>query len=154
IREWVSSGRMPSTSAGGGDRLAALLAKFAGRDDLPPDTPIESLGLSSLDRVELMVALEDAFQTHIDESAFSNAQDVGQLRSLVERAREEGARPQKAVLFPTWNRSWLARAARRLSLPTWILPVGRLFAWMRVDGRVNLDRIDGPVIFAANHQSH
>ena len=33
-----------------------------------------------------MVALEDAFQTHIDEGAFSEARDIGQLRTLVERA--------------------------------------------------------------------
>ena len=56
--------------------------------------------------------------------------------------------------FPSWNRSWPARAIRRVSLPTWILPLARVFAWTRVEGRENLARIDGPVIFAANHQSH
>ena len=35
--------------------------------------------------VELMVALEDAFQTHLDEGAFSNARDVGQLRHPLAR---------------------------------------------------------------------
>jgi long-chain acyl-CoA synthetase len=29
-----------------------------------------------------------------------------------------------------------------------------VFAWIRVEGRQHLDTISGPVIFAANHQSH
>jgi len=29
-----------------------------------------------------------------------------------------------------------------------------VFAWIRVDGRECLDTIEGPVIFAANHQSY
>jgi long-chain acyl-CoA synthetase len=58
------------------------------------------------------------------------------------------------VDFPSWNRSWPARAIRRVSLPTWILPLARVFAWIRVEGREHLDRVQGPVVFAANHQSH
>jgi long-chain acyl-CoA synthetase len=46
------------------------------------------------------------------------------------------------------------RVIRRLSLATWILPLARAFAWMRVEGREHLRDLDGPVIFAANHQSH
>ena len=30
----------------------------------------------------------------------------------------------------------------------------RLFAWVKVEGLEHLDRLEGPVIFAANHQSH
>jgi 1-acyl-sn-glycerol-3-phosphate acyltransferase len=58
------------------------------------------------------------------------------------------------VEFPAWNRSWLARAVRRVNLPTWILPLARLFAWLRIEGRGHLDQVRGPVIFASNHQSH
>ena len=52
-----------------------------------------------------------------------------------------------------WNRSWIARAIRRVNLPVWILPMTRAFAWMRVEGREHLGDLDGPVIFASNHQS-
>jgi long-chain acyl-CoA synthetase len=41
-----------------------------------------------------------------------------------------------------------------MSLPTWILPLARVFAWLRVEGREHLTTIRSPVIFAANHQSH
>jgi len=138
----------------GGDQLTAMLAKYSGRSDISPGTTLEELGLSSLDRVELMVALEDAFQTRIDESAFSGARDLGQLRALVEHAPTADTTPADPVVFPSWNRSLAARAVRRVSLPTWILPVGRVFMWLRIEGRANLEKLDGPVIFASNHQSH
>jgi 1-acyl-sn-glycerol-3-phosphate acyltransferase len=109
--------------------------------------------LSSLDRVELMVALEDAFQTRIDESAFAEARDIGQLRALVDRAATSDAAPAEPVDFPAWNRSRIARAVRRINLPTWILPLARAFAWLRVEGLDNLRDLEAPVIFASNHQS-
>jgi long-chain acyl-CoA synthetase len=155
IRDWVAGGAAAAPSvARGADQLSVLLAKYAGRPDVSPRTTIEELGLSSLDRVELMVALEDAFQTRVDESAFSEARDVGQLRSLVERAAASDVAPAEPVDFPAWNRAWPARAIRRVSLPTWILPLARMFAWTRVEGLEHLEAIDAPVIFAANHQSH
>jgi len=154
IREWVRTGATAAPTASRGDRLADLVAKYAGRGDLAATTTIEELGLSSLERVELMVALEDAFGTHIDESAFADARDIGQLRSLVEQGASREAIPAEPVDFPAWNRAWLARAIRRASLPTWILPIARIFAWIRVEGLDHLRGVDGPVIFAANHQSH
>src|SRR2546428_3977720 len=100
-----------------------------------------------------MVALEDKFQTRIDETAFSAARDLAQLRALVDRGDASVPAPAEPVDFPVWNRSWPARAIRRVSLPTWILPLARIFAWIRVEGRQHLDAIEGPVIFASNHQS-
>jgi long-chain acyl-CoA synthetase len=46
------------------------------------------------------------------------------------------------------------RALRRASLPTWILPLARVFVSLKVEGLEHLDQAGGPVIFAANHQSH
>jgi long-chain acyl-CoA synthetase len=154
IREWARGGGLaPQSPSGGGDVLAALIAKYAGRADVSPDTTIEELGLSSLDRVELMVALEDAFNTRVDEGSFAQAKDLGQLRSLMAHAATSDTAPSEPVNFPAWNRSWLARAVRRVNLSTWILPLARVFAWMRVSGLEHLRDLDGPVIFAANHQS-
>jgi long-chain acyl-CoA synthetase len=115
---------------------------------------IEELGLSSLERVELMVALEDKFQTRIDEGAFAGARSVADLKTIIEKSAAGGGSPAEPVDFPSWNRSWPARAVRRASLPTWILPLARLFAWTRVEGLEHLAQINEPVIFAANHQSH
>jgi len=154
IRDWVKSGgTAPRLVQAGGDALAALVAKYAGRTDLSPQTTLEELGLSSLDRVELMVALEDVFQTRIDEGSFSEARDLGGLRALMDRAATSDTPPAEPVDFPAWNRSWPARAVRRVNLSAWILPLARVFAWMRVVGLEHLRDLDGPVIFASNHQS-
>jgi long-chain acyl-CoA synthetase len=153
IRDWVKGGAAPRPATPGDDALAALLAKYGGRENLDPNTTLEELGLSSLDRVELMVAIEDAFQTRIDEARFSEARDIGQLRTLITQTPAEAA-PIEPVDFPAWNRTAIARAIRRVSLPTWILPLARVFAWLRVEGREHLEGLEGPVVFAANHQSH
>ena len=47
-----------------------------------------------------MVALEDAFQTRLDEKAFSGAHDVGQLRALVEEASKGRVRAPRDVGVP------------------------------------------------------
>jgi long-chain acyl-CoA synthetase len=153
VREWVRSGGAPRHVQAGKDALAALLAKYSGREQLAPGTTIDELGLSSLERVELMVAIEDAFQTRLDEGAFAGARDVGQLRQLVERSAVSEAPPSEPVDFPSWNRRWPARTLRHASLPTWILPLGRLFMWLRVEGLEHLRDVREPVLFAANHQS-
>src|SRR5438093_1268633 len=113
-------GRPPRPKQPGSDVLAALVAKHAGRADLSAATTFDELGLSSLDRVELMVALEDAFQTRIDEGSFSAARDLGALRSLVEHAATGETAPAEPVEFPTWTRGRLARAFRRINLPLWV----------------------------------
>jgi long-chain acyl-CoA synthetase len=152
IREWVRAGERPVTSAGG-DSLESLIARFAHGRDINSTTTLEELGLSSLERVELMIALEDRFQTRLDEGRFSQAARVADLKQLVEQpgALDEVGEP---VDFPSWNRTWPVRLIRRLSQAFWILPLARAFAWSRIEGREHLRDLDGPVIFAANHQSH
>jgi long-chain acyl-CoA synthetase len=154
IAQWMHTGAPPRQPSTATDKLTALIAKRAGRGELLPATTIEELGLSSLERVELMVALEDAFQTHLDEAAFSGVQDLGQLRELVDRASAGDGAAAEPIDFPSWSRSLPARAVRRASLPTWLLPLTRVFAWIHVEGRERLRSVEGPVIFASNHQSH
>jgi len=103
---------------------------------------------------QFTVALEDTFQTRIDEGAFAGVETIEQLRTIVNRGAAPDSAPAEPVDFPRWNRSLPARAVRSASLATWILPLARVFAWIRVEGRENLEGLDGPVIFAANHQSH
>jgi long-chain acyl-CoA synthetase len=169
IRSWVTQGpgAAPAKAAGGAT-VEEVLRRFVGQREVTPATPIEALGLSSLERVELMMALEEAFETTIDEGAFAAARTVADLvpgatglvpgASQVPGARPvsptEGAGAREPIDFPAWNRSLAARAIRRASLPTWILPIARMFARLEVEGRENLESLDGPVIFAANHQSH
>lgn len=55
--------------------------------------------------------------------------------------------------FPAWNRSWWARAIRRVALPFWLLPLTRIFAWVHRRGVENLKGVEPPAILAPNHQS-
>ncbi|MGC4085013.1 MAG: AMP-binding protein [Vicinamibacterales bacterium] len=155
IRDWAMSGGTPRLVQAGSDALSALVAKYAGREAVSSTATLEELGLSSLERVELMVALEDAFGARIDEGQFANAKSVSDLKTLVDAGAGAGASaPVEPVDFPSWNRSPLAWFIRRISLPTWILPLARVFARLDVRGLEHLARIDRPVIFAVNHQSH
>ena len=153
--------------------VASVLQRFAPGRTITSQTTIDELGLTSLERVELMMALEETFQVTVDESAFSAMTTVEQLEQLVTPADLPGSSdagtteihtPSSSVqppssnlhpiAFPSWNRSWPVRTIRRASLPTWILPLGRVFARVTVTGLEHLEHIDGPVIFASNHQSH
>jgi long-chain acyl-CoA synthetase len=152
IREWVQAGGL-TMEAPRGDSLEALIGRYTRGRQVTGTTTLEELGLSSLERVELMVALEDRFQTRIDESRFSEAASIADLKQLVD-APPTAETVEDPLDFPTWNRSATVRVIRRLSHATWIVPLTRLFAHARVAGLANLSGVEGPVIFASNHQSH
>jgi long-chain acyl-CoA synthetase len=154
IADWVATGAPPAQrSVEDGDSIGAIISRYTAGRSVAPDTTLDELGLSSLERVELMVALEDRFQTPIDESLFSQARSVGDLETLVRRPAADAA-PAEPVSFPSWNRRAPVSIVRRASLATWILPLARVFARVTVDGREHLRDLKGPVVFAANHQSH
>ena len=153
IRSWVATGARPAAAAAGDDPVAALVAKFAGARGLDPNTSLDALGLSSLERVELMVALEDKLQTRVDETRFAEAKTVAELRTLLAEAPRQ-ADVSEPVDFPAWNRHPLINLVRRLSQALWILPLARVFAWITVSGLEHLRGLEGPVVFAPNHQSH
>ena len=61
------------------------MRRFAGDRTIEAQTTLDELGLSSLERLELLMALEEQFEATIDEFAFSAARTVGDLRGLVDR---------------------------------------------------------------------
>lgn len=126
--------------------LADLVEKYAPGRTISPDTTLEELGLSSLDRVELMMDLEEKLGTSIDERIFSSVDTVADLARPMELA--------EPTAQPVYNRIWIARSIRRILLPTVFLPLTRVFARLKISGRKNLDTLTGPVVLAANHQSY
>ena len=174
-----------ATTPAAGASVESVMARFASGRDITPDTSMEELGLSSLDRVELMMALEEAFQTTLDETLLTTSKTVGELKALLgsgsafqvpgsgfqvpgsgsstnepepgKRNLEPGTRnpePEPSSQ-PRWNRTSLSWFLRRISLPTWILPLARYFLRpLKVDGLEHLAALKRPAIFASNHQSH
>jgi long-chain acyl-CoA synthetase len=129
--------------------LEELLGQITGRTAaLTPDANLEAdLNLSSLDRVELLSALEDRFQTDVDEASFSLAKTVGELDQLLRRERPVPV----PYPFPRWAQRWpvnLLRAAVYYLL-TW--PATALMAFPRVRGRGRLKEVAGSLLFVCNH---
>ncbi len=133
-----ASGRAPA--------LLELVQKFAPGRVVTSETTLDELGISSLDRVELMMELEEKLDISIDESAFASVSKVADLANAME--------PVEQTPFPRYNRAWPSRLVRRLLLPTILLPLTRFFARTQVSGLEHLSNLHGPVIFAANHQSY
>ena len=127
-----------------GDSVESLLARFAHGRAVSGTTTLDELGLSSLERVELMVALEDRFQTRVDEGRFSEVASVADLKRLVEAPAAGAEGVEEPVEFPSWNRTWPVRLVRRLSQATWIVPLTRAFAYARVEGLEHLRHIERP----------
>lgn len=130
--------------------FAAEIAKLAGGQIAEASASVSletQLNLSSLDRVELMSALESKYQVDLSEVKFSEAATVSQIQQLVRT-------PQRSVIrhaFPRWpQHPWvtLMRMAVYYAL-TW--PATYLLAAPRVKGRENLRSIHGPILVIANH---
>ena len=145
IQAWVESGGS-APAASDGQELIDVLRKYAPDRVITPNTTLDELGLSSLDRVELMIDLEQHLDTTIDESLLTGARKVSALAEI--------SAPTSASEFPTWNRIWLISAIRNIALSMVWLPLTRLLVHTRISGREHLASLRGPVIFAPNHQSH
>ena len=155
IRAAISGAAAPATAVAApanGDRVDTLLRRWTEGRDVQTTTSLDDLGLSSLDRVELLVALEQRLGTPVDESILTSARSVGDLAALQPGAARQA--PVEAFHYPTWQHHWLARGIRFLKLNLGLLPLARVFAWVSVDGREHLQGIHGPVLFASNHQSY
>jgi long-chain acyl-CoA synthetase len=105
IQAWVDKGSSRPT-ASEGRSIFDLLRKYVPNRNITPDMTLDELGLTSLDRVELMIDLEQHLDTSIDESVLTGSRTVSALTEI--------GIPAKASEFPTWNRGWLAKAIRNL----------------------------------------
>jgi long-chain acyl-CoA synthetase len=126
IQKWLDSGGSAPVISAGKD-LVSLVRKYAPDRAITPDTTLDELGLSSLDRVELMMDLEQRFDTSIDESLLTSSRTIAEL--------EQVSAPPVEIEFPDWNRSSWAIAVRRSALAALLLPLNRLFARTHVAGR-------------------
>jgi 1-acyl-sn-glycerol-3-phosphate acyltransferase len=76
-------------------------------------------------------------------------------RSMVPRSAEPFVERQESPVFPTaWSRRKPARVAREVVQKAALEPLFRSQVRPHVEGLDALRRVQGPVIFAANHASH
>jgi long-chain acyl-CoA synthetase len=106
--------------------------------------------LSSIERVELLSALEDRYQVDLSETDFSSAESAAALERLLEvpPAREP------AFHYPLWPQTWPARWIRAAAWRLFLLPTMLLRGWPHREGRKNLRGLQGPVLVVCNHVTH
>jgi long-chain acyl-CoA synthetase len=126
--------------------LAQLLERISRGRPLP-ESGTAALQLSSIERVELLGALEDRYQVDLSETEFTAANTVRELERLVEGP------PQRAAVFhyPRWAQSWPARAVRAAVYHLLARPAMLLLGWPSVRGRESLRGTPAPVLVIANH---
>jgi long-chain acyl-CoA synthetase len=132
--------------------VAELIGRITGRSvtGLHGHAALNSeLGLSSLDRVELISALEDRYQVDLSETNFSAARTVGD----VERMLRGEARPRAEYHYPNWVLRWPVTWMRWLAHYLLMRPAMILLGWPRIEGRENLRRWSGPLLVVCNHVS-
>ncbi len=151
VRQRISGGLRPAAPSSGG--VIGLLQRYAPNRSITPQTTLDELGLSSLDRVQLLMEMEQQLDTAIDERSFTAARTVADLTRPDSRGQDEAAPAETPLEFPSWNRSWPARWLRRAVQATLVRPLTRYFTRIAVAGIENLRDLQPPVIFAPNHQS-
>jgi long-chain acyl-CoA synthetase len=149
--------------------LSELVAKVTGRPapKLAPGADLErDLGLSSIERVELLGALEDRYQVDLSETSFAAAATVADIEKLLrrqdgEKRRDEAGpgtsgaesrvRTAGGFHYPRWTLRWPATWLRLAAHYLLMRPAVFLLGSPRVIGRENLNGVSGPLLVVSNH---
>jgi len=141
--------------------IRALVAERLGRrpEEVRSSQQLsEELGLSSIDRIELLSSLEERYGVELSESEMASVATVEDLERFVHReaeiprapADEREASPLGGIV--RFARLFPVRLLRFAFLETVVLPLFRRYIPLTVEG--TLEGVSGPVIFAPNHTSH
>ena len=136
--------------AGGARSLLQIIGEVSKRraGEVRDDATLDGdLGLDSLGRLELLLAIEAELGVYMDDSQLDPEMTVGALEALV----EEGSRNPPMMSFPGWGMQWWCRILRGFLQRAVIFPLVSLPYGLKVVGRENLEGITGPVLFASNH---
>jgi long-chain acyl-CoA synthetase len=132
--------------------LRELIARVTRHSDseLSPQANLESdLNLSSLDRVELLGALEDRYQIDLSETRFAAVNTVGDLARMLHGQTTSRVRYH----YPQWVQRWPVTWIRLIAHYLLLRPAIFLLGWPRFEGRENLTDVEGPVLVICNHIS-
>jgi long-chain acyl-CoA synthetase len=133
---------VPSAAPSETDRLAQLLSSSS------------LTSLTSLDRVELLSALEHRYHIEINESAFSEAKSAADLQKLIARSTSQQNAARKnshAYRYPQWAQSEPIRLARLIIYYALVWPATQILGHPRAVGCHHLQNLKGPAIIVSNH---
>jgi long-chain acyl-CoA synthetase len=137
----------PASTAKG--PVAEWMARTARASSLlSGDSRLETdLNLSSVDRVELLAALEERYQVELNEQKFAEAATVGEIERLVQSQGKQAER----FAYPRWPQRWPCTWIRTAMYYLLVWPATYVLAAPRIRGRERLRGVRGPVLVTSNH---
>jgi long-chain acyl-CoA synthetase len=130
--------------------LAQLLTRFGswGNTGATGDMQLEQeLSLSSLDRVELMTALEEKFHVELNETAFASAKTVADVEKVLRQPQASNTE----YVYPRWTQREPVRWLRLAAYYTLVWPATQILGHPQIVGRENLRSVKGPLLIVSNH---
>ena len=112
----------------------------------------DDLNLSSIDRVDLLTALEQSYQVELDENEFAEAASVADIERILHQASV--APRESRYYFPRWAQRAVVRWIRIVIYYLFTLPATWLMAKPTVIGRERLKGTKGPILFISNHVTY
>ncbi|MSS72982.1 MAG: hypothetical protein EXS64_16040 [Candidatus Latescibacteria bacterium] len=89
VAERLRADQGPNPQKSEATGLEGILTRMTGRSDIQPDQRlVEDLGLSSLERVDLLSELEEQYGVELDEETFTRLSTVGELKKWLERTED------------------------------------------------------------------
>ena len=142
----LSGGQSESSAGQAPNSLRDVLRRFT--QSAGPANPLEKeLNLSSLDRVELMSALEEKFHVELNETEFSGAKTVADL----ERLLDQPAAGRTEYPYPRWAQTAPVRWLRLAVYYALVWPATQILGHPRMLGRENFRGLRGPMLIVSNH---
>ncbi len=132
--------------------LSELIARITGRSptNLSLSSSLEAdLNLSSLDRVQLLGALEDRYQIDLNENSLGSLSTVGDLQRMLQGESLARVTYHYPAWVQRWPITWIRSIAQYLLLRPAVFFLGR----PRVERRENLFGLNGPALVICNHVS-
>ncbi|MBC7962124.1 MAG: 1-acyl-sn-glycerol-3-phosphate acyltransferase, partial [Steroidobacteraceae bacterium] len=153
VKEELKKGPEEGEGAVSRDSLLNLLARVTGTSAAQireESLLVADLGLTSIDRLELVNFLEQEYRLDIEDSRIGPQTRVSDLRQIITK-REKLTRHDH---FRFWTNNRFCRGMRMSWDTVFHGPLFRSFATLEVRGIEKLEKLGGPVFFVANHLSY
>jgi len=153
VLEQVKKGAAGKNAGISTDALINLIARVTGTGtaEIHEESLLENdLGLTSIDRLELVNFLEQEYRLDIEDSQIGPLTKVSDLRQIIAKREKVSSRDH----FRFWTNSGFVTGLRKVWDSLFHYPLFRSFTTLDIHGMGQLNKLDGPVIFVANHLSY
>jgi long-chain acyl-CoA synthetase len=149
----TTSASVPAVSAASSGTLQELVESISKRKvNLGPGAHLENdLNLSSLDRVELMAAIENRYQVDLSDREVSKINTVAELENLLKCSSAEPRREKADYPYPRWAQRWPITWLRSAAWYGVTWPYMMIMSRPKIIGREKLRGLAAPALIVSNH---